>query len=150
SNQGDFRVDHNIGSRQTMFLRATYKEREVYDIPASTSTIVAGAPHKPERDYAMTAAHNIVISPVLVNELRLGLSDQRIITSGDIDAKDIISKIGVPLPDPPPGNATPTFTINGFQATGSTASSVSRSHTLQLLDNLTWTSGSHTLKFGGD
>src|SRR5262249_13955464 len=54
------------------------------------------------------------------------------------------------LPDPPDGNTTPVFTINGFQPTGTATSSVSRSKTLQLLDNLSWTRGPHTLKFGGD
>jgi len=45
---------------------------------------------------------------------------------------------------------TPTFTITGFQPTSSTASSVNRSRTLQLLDNVTWSKKSHTVKFGGD
>ena len=150
SNQGDLRVDHTLSSRQTVFVRGTYKLREVDDPPSATGTILAGAAHKPERDYAVTFAHNFVITPSLVNELRAGLSDLRIITSSDIPARDIVAKIGVPVPDPPDGNASPTFTITGFQATGSTSSSVSRSRTLQLLDNLTWTKRSHTLKFGGD
>ena len=150
SNQGDFRIDQTISSRQTMFIRGTYKQRDVDDAPTSTQAVVAGAAHKPERYYSVTAAHNFVITPRLINELRLGMSDVRILTSTDVLAKDIVAKIGVPLPDPPDGSATPTFTITGFQPTGTASTSVSRSRTLQLLDNLSWSKGTHTLKFGGD
>ena len=104
----------------------------------------------PKETISLTAAHNFVFTPRLINELRLGMSDVRILTSTGASAKDFVGKIGVPLPDPPDGNATPTFTINGFQPTGTATSSVSRSKTLQLLDNVSWTSGPHTLKFGGD
>jgi hypothetical protein len=150
SNQGDVRVDHNISARQTVFVRTTYKQRDVHDAPTATQAVVAGAAHKPERYISVTAAHNFVITPRLMNELRLGLSDVRILTSTDVLAKDIIAKIGVPLPDPPDGSATPTVTINGFQPTGTATTSVSRSKTLQVLDNLSWTRGAHSFKFGGD
>ena len=150
SNQGDFRVDQNLGGRQTAFVRGTYKAREVDNSPVSTGTVMAGALHQPEIDYALVAAHNFIISPALVNELRLGLSGQRILTTTDADAKALVAAIGVPLPNPPSGNQTPTFTITGFQPTSSTGSSVNRSRTWQLLDNVTWNKKSHTVKFGGD
>jgi hypothetical protein len=151
SNQGDVRVDQNLGARQTLFVRGTYKEREVDDPPtAATQTVLAGAIHRPERVYSVTLAHNFVISPTIVNELRLGISDHRQLTSTDFSAPDIIAKVGVQVPDPPSGSQSPTFTINGFAATGSQGSAVSRSKTLQLLDNVTWTRGSHTVKVGGD
>ena len=54
------------------------------------------------------------------------------------------------MPASTTGSMTPTFTITGFQPTSSTASSVYRSRTLQLLDNVTWSKKSHTVKFGGD
>jgi len=150
SNQEDFRIDHTISSRQTAFLRGTYKSRAVETSPTSAQSVIAGTAHQPERDYSLTAAYNFIITPRLINELRLGVSDVRVLTSTALSARDIIAKIGVPLPDPPDGSTSPTFTINGFQPTGTAGSSVSRSRTLQLLDNLSWTSGPHTLKFGGD
>jgi hypothetical protein len=150
SNQGDFRVDQTISAKQTMFVRGTYKDRSVSNTPTSTQSLIAGATHQPERDFSMTVAHNFIITPSLINELRIGASDVRVITSTNISARDIIAKIGVPVPDPPNGNVTPTFSINGFQTTATAGSSVSRSRTVQLLDNLSFTSGSHALKFGGD
>jgi hypothetical protein len=150
SDQGDLRIDHSISSRQTMFVRGTFKKRSVDDAPTSTQGVIAGAAHKPERDFSVTLAHNFVFTPRLINELRIGISDVRIITNTDTNARNIIAEIGVPLPDPPDGSATPTFTINGFQPTATATTSVSRSKTLQLLDNLSWSRGAHTLKFGGD
>ena len=81
SEQGDFRVDQNISARQTMFVRGTYKTKDVTNTPVSTGTILSGGLHQPERDFALTAAHNFVISPTLVNELRVGITDTRVITS---------------------------------------------------------------------
>ncbi|MBV9505370.1 MAG: TonB-dependent receptor, partial [Acidobacteriia bacterium] len=150
SDQGDLRLDQVINTKQTFFIRGTYKLRSIVNPPLSTGTILAGGLNQPEMDYAFTAAHNFVISPSVVNELRLGVTAVRIITSDTADAPFLASAIGVQLPNPPPGNSTPTFTITGFQPTNSTPSSISRSQTKQLIDNITWTRGSHTYKFGAD
>ncbi len=82
--------------------------------------------------------------------MRLSRSGRRGRTSTEADAQARVKAIGVPLPNPPSGKTTPTFTITGFQATNSTASSISRSRTWQLIDNVTVNKRGHTLKFGGD
>jgi Carboxypeptidase regulatory-like domain/TonB dependent receptor len=150
SNQEDLRFDQNISSRQTMFFRATYKTRDITNAPLSTGTILAGGLHQPETDYAFTLAHNFIITPNLVNELRLGVSATTVNTSDSANAPLLTREIGIALPQPPIGNITPTFSVNGFQGTGSTRSGINVGKTQQLIDNMTWTRGSHTLKFGGD
>jgi hypothetical protein len=150
SDQGDFRIDQNLGSRQNFFVRATYKKRVVDDAPSSSQSVVGGPNHQPERNYSITVAHNFVMTPTVVNELRLGLSDIYSQSASGINATEIIPKIGIQVPDPPPGTGTPGFTINGFQPTSTQTNSVSRSKTLQILDNVSWTRNSHTFKFGGD
>lgn len=150
SNQADLRLDQVINSKQTFFVRGTYKLKDVVNAPLSTGTILSGGLNQPEMDYAFTAAHNYVISPTVVNELRLGVTASRILTSNSANSDALVGEIGVPVPDPPGGTCTPTFTITGFQATGSTCNSINRTQTKQLLDTLTWTRGSHTFKFGGD
>jgi hypothetical protein len=150
SNQADLRIDQNINARQTFFARGTYKYRDINNVPLSTGTILAGALHQPETDFGVTAAHNFVITPRLVNEFRAGVNGTRTVTSSGIIAKDILAKIGLTMFDPPNGNASPNFNITGFQGTGSTASSLSKSQTEQFLDNLSYTHGSHTIKGGMD
>ncbi|MEQ1947745.1 MAG: TonB-dependent receptor, partial [Bryobacteraceae bacterium] len=152
SHQGDLRIDQNISSRQTAFMRLTYKDRDVASPPTSAQSVTTtvGAAYQPERDMTIAAAHNFVVTPRIVNELRVGLSDVYILTSTDANAADLVKKIGVAVPDPPGGSATPNFVINGFQNTTTAASSISRSKTIQLLDNVSVNAGAHTYKFGGD
>ena len=150
SNQEDVRIDQNISPRQTAFFRATYKTRSIVNAPLSTGTVLAGGLNQPERDYAFTLAYNFVVTPTIVNELRLGVSGTSVITSDSANAPLLTKEIGITLPQPPIGNITPTFSINGFQATGSTPSGITLGKTQQLIDNVTWTRGSHTLKSGGD
>jgi hypothetical protein len=150
SNQGDLRLDQNISSKMTAFIRGTFKSKDITNTPVSSGTILSGGLHQPERDFAVTGAFNYVISPAVVNELRVGITDTRILTSNSANSNALIAEIGVPVPDPPGGNCTPSFTITGFQGTNSTCNSISRSQTKQLIDNLTWTHGAHTIKVGGD
>jgi len=150
SNQADIRLDQVINSKQTIFVRGSYKLRAVTNPPLSTGTLLSGGLQEPELDYNFTGAYNYVISPTLVNELRLGVTSSRVRISNEANSNLLLQELGTPLPDPPGGSCTPTFTITGFQGTGSTCNSAQWSATKQLLDNLTWTRGSHTLKFGGD
>jgi Carboxypeptidase regulatory-like domain len=148
SNQGDLRLDQIINSKQTFFVRGSYKLKDV--LAAPSGTVLYGGLSQPELDYNVTAAHNFVLSPSVVNELRLGVSADRVVYSNGANANALIAEIGVPVPSPPGGDCAPSFTITGFQGTGVTCNQVSRSQTKQLLDNITWTRGSHTYKFGGD
>ena len=150
SNQEDLRFDQNISQRQTLFFRATYKNKDITNAPSSSGTILAGGLHQPEVDYAFTVAYNFVLRPTMVNELRLGVSGTTVTTSDSLSAQQITQEIGIPLPQPPIGNITPNFAITGFQPTTSTASNINIGKTQQVIDNFTWTRGTHTFKFGGD
>jgi hypothetical protein len=149
SNQGDLRLDQNINSQHSLFARFTYKRREVDSAP--TGSVLSGPTVAPENDYAFTGAYNYVITPHVVNELRAGFSGSNTSSSFGISAANIVSQLGIQLPGAvPPGNEIPNFSITSFQATGNGQSSYSRTSTTQVLDNLTWTRGRHTFKFGGD
>jgi hypothetical protein len=148
SNQGDLRLDQIINAKQTFFVRGTYKLKDVVSAPSGT--VLYGGTSQPVLDYNVTAAHNFVISPAVVNELRLGVSADRVVVTNGANANALIAEIGVPVPSPPGGDCAPGFSITGFQGTGVSCDQISRSQTKQLLDNLTWTRGSHTYKFGVD
>lgn len=149
SNQGDARLDQILTSNQSFFIRMTYKEKLGQTAP--TGTPLAGATLAPEHDWALTAAHNWVISPTVLNEIRVGWTGSHTGSSDSLPANVIGSELGLQTAGPlPPGDAAPSFAISGFQTMSGAASSISQTSTLQFLDNLTVTKGRHTYKFGVD
>jgi hypothetical protein len=149
SEQADLRLDRTISSRQSAYMRFTYKKKNVTTAP--TGSVLIGPISNPEQDSAMTIAHTFIITPTLINELRAGWSGQRTLTAHNMKAADIASKLGITgLPQElPVSNVSPTFSITGFQGTGQTTSRA-LANTVQAMDSLTWSSNSHTIKFGGD
>jgi hypothetical protein len=156
SNQADARVDQNINSKQSVFVRMTYKYKLGEAAPVSATSATTGSPLngaqlEPEHDAALTAAWNWVISPTTINEFRAGYSRNSTATSNGLAASTIAQEMDLTLPQAPPaGDAAPNFAIAGFQSTGGLSSSISQTSTYQFLDNVTWTHGKHTFKFGAD
>src|SRR5438093_6099533 len=120
SNQGDVRIDQNISSRHTAFARFTWKQRSVFVTPQNGGTTNGGSallgPYSlPETDYGLTVAHNFVISPALLNEVRGGFTAQHTATSFGITPSVIAGQLGLTgLPPYPSGTAVPNFNITGF------------------------------------
>jgi len=123
--------------------------------PGSSSAIAGsallGAFSTPEIDFGFTAAHNYIISASIINEARVGYNGNHLATNFNANPSQLVSEIDLTgLPSLPPGNAVPNFNIAGFQPTGGTSSSRTRNGTFQILDNVTWTKGEHTIKVGAD
>ncbi|HLK63188.1 MAG TPA: TonB-dependent receptor [Bryobacteraceae bacterium] len=149
SNQGDIRLDQNITSKQTIFARMTYKRRET--ISAPTGSVNLGGGDALENDYGFTVAYNYLITSRLINEARAGYTGVNTGTNYAYTAAGIQQALGLQLAGPPPpGAASPSFSITGFTGTTGGTTSISRTNTRQILDNLTWTRGRHTVKIGGD
>jgi len=97
-------------------------------------------------------------SPTLVNELRLGanLQDNGLLTRFN-GIRDVTSELGIPGLNSPIEAAwgTPAVgmagssTVTGWgEATGGPF--INRNRTYQILDNVSWIRGNHTLRFGGE
>jgi hypothetical protein len=157
SAQGDLRVDQLITPKHLVYARYTYKNRRILGDPTDNngnpSSPLLGGVSRPEVYNALTVAYNWVISPSLVNELRGGFTAiHRDVTFG-VTSQQAVSELGLTaLPgSTPPGDDIPTLSIAGFMGLHSpTADTNPKESTYQLLDNLTWTRGKHTMKYGGD
>ncbi len=151
SDQADLRFDQIINSKMTVFARGSYKVRSVLAVP--TGSPLLGPFSQPEIDFGYAIAFNWVIKPTLINEVRGGFNGNHSgITISDQGSAAYVNEIGLQgLPQPyPTSGAVPWFNISGFQATGGSSGTKARNGTSQILDNLTWIKGSHTMKFGGD
>jgi len=150
SDQADLRLDQIINPKMTAFARGTYKIRSVHAVP--TGSPLLGPFSLPEIDFGYVMAFNWIIRPTLINEVRAGFNGNHTGTIIQADSTTYVNEIGLQnLPQPyPTSGAVPWFNISGFQATGGSSGTRSRNGTYQVLDNLTWIKGSHTMKFGGD
>ncbi len=159
SNQGDLRLDQTINSRQSMFARVNYKVRSVTTAPNPTCAsfcTVSGSPStggfaQPETDAGLTFAHTFLITSKLVNEFRAGFNLNKIDTIQNVNTASLLNQTGITgITDVDNVASVPNIEITGFQVTGGSNPSKHRSKTIQVLDNITWTRGLHTFKFGGD
>jgi Carboxypeptidase regulatory-like domain len=161
TNQGDVRLDQTINSKQSMFGRFSYKNRQVSSAPNYACTFnfcqTAGSPlqgayNTPEIDEGMTFAYNYIITPKILNEFRGGFNAQHTSTNQGYSTTGLLSQIGltaITQPDTEWSEA-PQVLINGFMATGAGNPTRQRGQIVQVLDNLTWTASKHTFKFGAD
>ena len=160
TNQGDVRLDQTLTSKQSIFARFSYKNRQVTSAPNTTCTFnfcqSAGSPLQgsyniPEIDEGLTFAHNYVLTSKLLNEFRGGFNAQHTSTNQNYSTSQLLQQTGLTVPQPNLNWAeAPQLIINGFMATGAGNPTRQRSQIVQLLDNVTWTKQRHTLKFGAD
>jgi hypothetical protein len=156
TSQADLRLDENISSRQSVFVRLLYKNRRVEVAPTATApsspSALLGSYSEPEIDYSVAAGYTFIISPTLINDVRGGLAGNHYSLNFGITGPQAASELGmtglnfsVPTVD-----AVPNVIIAGYQGTGGTAGNAGANRSIQLMDTLTWTKGKHTIKTGAD
>jgi hypothetical protein len=156
SAQGDVRIDEVISAKHLVYARYTYKNRRVVNPPTDSSGNISsplvGTFNAPEIDSALAVAYNWVIGPSLVNEARGGFSRTHSNPSFAANTQDIVNELGLQnLPSIPSTEDIPTINVAGFLGLHSGVVDTNpRQATTQFIDNLTWTKGKHTMKFGGD
>lgn len=160
SNQGDVRLDKTLSSRQSIFARFSYKNRQVVTAPsgncvysycAEAGSPLQGGYNTPEIDQGLTFAHNFVITPSLLNEFRAGYNAQHTSETQNYSTTELLDQTGLTVPQPNTQySEAPQVIINGFMSTGAGNPGVQRGQIIQALDNVTWTHAKHSFKFGVD
>jgi hypothetical protein len=152
SDQFDIRIDHTINTKQNVFGRWTYKNTRL----VSPSGLGLPAENDFEHDNQIVIAHNYAITPNLVNELRGGISRRQNGGNFPIDGPAFMEQLGLnsqQLGPFPPGGF-PDFVFEprdgNIDAIVHTRPNPELSHNFQINENLTWTKGKHTMKFGFD
>jgi len=160
ANQGDVRLDQSISSKQSVFARFSYKNRQVITAPSAACTFSycaeAGSPlqggyNTPEIDEGLTFAHNYVVSPSLLNEFRGGFNAQHTSETQSYETNSLLAQTGLAVPQPDTSwSEAPQVLISGFMSTGAGNPGMQRGQIIQALDNVTWTHSNHSFKFGAD
>ena len=150
------KVDHQINNSETFSVRYAYAgSQQTFPLGGlgfgAGSRLPQFAQTSPTRVQLVSASLLSTLSTAKINEIRFGYSRYRT-SFTSLDANTDFSaptlnfgtgKLGLPEMD-----------FSGiFDNLGATAFSIPRgrtSQTFQILDNFTWLSGRHTLKFGGE
>ena len=166
-NQGDVRVDHQISPRDNFFARWSI-QNTVTHVPSSyPPTTIAGVGTvnlADEASFAGTsfspdqhavASYVKVFTPKLINEFRAGFSRFRLDYTADQfqPGAQLGNKLGVPNANVTPDEQNlPIFSPANYLGIGQTRSLpiFRRENTFEYVDNMTYTQGNHTLKWGAD
>jgi hypothetical protein len=168
TDQYSFKVDHRFNDTHSIYVRYTYHDffhKWAYGFGSGSFSSIAGPgvlggePGNLTSEDHEKPANQVVlnlttlVSPSMVNELKLGFSRIAFYRVGS-DRRDIASMIGLAehlkLRDPR-NWGFPGVRVSGFSSLGQSGRPVGRNdNTYQIHDSMTYTRGSHNLKFGAD
>lgn len=160
TNGFDLRFDRTITSKQSMFVRWSWKHlsaQSLTDTALNTVNNFLPPDQDSEHNNNLIVSYNYLITNNLVNEARFGLSFWQLQVKFPIQGAAAISTLGLTgldLSDHPATGAFPIFNFGddpgNYSPIGRDKDGVTKSQTVQFADNLTWIKGRHTLKFGVD
>ncbi|HYL99159.1 MAG TPA: TonB-dependent receptor, partial [Blastocatellia bacterium] len=151
TNGYDVRIDHVLTKKQSIYGRWSWK-----NISNTVPNGLLPSDQIAEQNRNLLISHTYTLNTSMVNEFRFGISkfsSQVNFPIKGADAEAQLGIVGLNLSDHPNTNAFPLFNFSdstGFATIGRDKTGVTRSGTTQFTDNLTWTRGHHTMRFGAD
>jgi outer membrane receptor protein involved in Fe transport len=157
-NQGIARIDHYFSQRDQLFVHYIRAFRNFPETDLNPNFTFTGT--YPIDNFSAQWVHTF--SPTVLNEFRAGFDRENVsqlstltntgftIQSLGINGLNVGGPNGRPLR--PNEEGFPIINIAGYLGMGSdlAASNLDNSQTYQIVDNLTFVKGKHTLRFGGD
>src|ERR1700676_5175445 len=160
TNGFDMRFDRTITSKQSMFVRWSWKKltaQSLTDTALNTVNNFLPPDQDTEHNNNVIVSHNYLITNNLVNEARFGLSFWQFQVKFPLQGATAISSLGLTgldLSDHPTTGAFPIFNFRdaagNYSPIGRDKDGLTKSQTIQFADNFTWIKGRHTIKFGID
>src|SRR5450755_2595984 len=160
TNGFDLRFDRTITSKQSIFVRWSWKKlsaQSLTDTALNTVNNFLPPDQDTEHNNNIIVSHNYVITNHVVNEVRFGVSYWQFQTKFPLQGTEVISSLGLTgldLGDHPATGAFPVFNFSddsgNYSPIGRDKDGITKSQTIQLADNLSWVKGRHTMKFGVD
>jgi len=160
TNGFDMRLDRTLTSKQSMFVRWSWKHltaQSLTDTALGTVNDFLPPDNDAEHNNNLIVSHTYLINNNLVNELRFSLSLWQFQVKFPIEGATAISTLGLTgldLSDHPTAGGFPIFNFSddpgNYSPIGRDKDGITKSQTIQFADNFTWIKGRHTMKFGAD
>ncbi len=158
-NQFDVKGDWQVTSKDSIFGRESFAQRELTD-PSPGNVFMAPGPggsgfNADSRNQNAVAGYTRMFSPTKINEFRFGFNRFNVLHRASDYGIPKNNELGIPNGNIPGQDYTfgiARFNIPGFQQTGGPGSTnaVRIANIFQYTDNFTWIRSRHTFKFGGD
>ena len=157
SNGLDLRIDRNIGSKQQVYARFSWK-----NLLTNTWNQLLPDDADVEHDRSFLVSHNYAVTAHLVNEFRFGFTHSLINPDFPIEGSQALNGLGfqtgagigeINTSNHPTQGGFPTINFSdgtGFSTIGRDITGVLQSNTEQITDNVTWSKGHHTVRAGVD
>jgi hypothetical protein len=156
TNGWDLRVDETLTQKQSIYARFSWKDLQNSE-GGSGLTANQFLPNVTAHDQnrSLLVSHNYTLRNNLVNEFRFGFTNFTENDSFPIEGSAAIAGLGlqgINISSHPTGDAFPTFSFGDgtFSTIGQDRTGTTISQTMEFTDNLVWTAGKHSLKFGVD
>jgi hypothetical protein len=144
----DGRVDHNFSDRDVVFGHVLYKRITSLNAQAFMPPLGQANQQRDSTTGVISWTHTF--GPGLIDEARAGVGRNSNRFHPTLIGSDLLSQIGIPGISIKGVNGVPFFTITGLTGTNQTSNGLSVDTNYQFTDNLTWTHGAHSAKFGFD
>ncbi len=149
SDQYDIRVDQYLNSKQSVFARWT--DKNIASL--SPQALLLPSNSNPDVYHLFVVAYNYSIKPDLYNEFRFGFTTDDNGYSNSFNGASFSQSLGLQglVGLPAFFNGLPEIDINNLSNfSADRLQGITHSRTYQAVDNITWTKGLHTVKFGFD
>ncbi len=146
SNQFDVRIDQTIGSKGSVFAR--YANKAISQVLPEDLALPNGSSFASYRIFA--AAFTYALTPHLADEARFGFTLEEDGQSDPFNGAAFTSGAKLNGLSSATFNVVPHLGFINYTSGGERLNQSERSRLFQYADNLTYTRGAHTLRFGGD
>jgi len=144
----DGRVDHYFRERDTVFGRFSYHRAPVLGQRGLLPPV--GAYNQQRNDMSAIVSYSHTFSATLLNEVRAGISRDTSDVASTLKGDSIVSQAGIQGITNTGIPGQPTLSITGLTGTNSYSIHDKALLNFELTDNVSWTKGRHSFKFGAD
>ena len=148
------RVDYNRGTKDTMFARYLYDKEDTSTPPYLPLPAYSGGRIIQMKSQGMGGQWSHVLSPTLVNTVGLNYTRyHNQLGTWNSNRKDFVTPSGIENTLSATNSlfwATPNVNIPGYLTPGDVTPNFATMNEYQLIENMVWVHGKHTIKVGGD